>query len=121
VTNPFNLAEAVRFAVFYGLVLLLVEAASRTFGAWGVFAAAALAGLTDVDAVTLALAGGTVAGLDPGTAASAIALAVLSNTVAKAGYALWLGAPPFGRATTAILGAAFVAGGIALLLIRTAR
>lgn len=118
VANPFNLAEAIRFAAFYGLVLLLVEAASRTLGTWGVIAAAALAGLTDVDAVTLALAGGAVTGLDPGTAAAAIALAVLSNTLAKAAYAAWLGTRPFARATAAILGAAFVAGGIALALLR---
>jgi len=117
VTNPFHLVEAIRFAVFYGLVLLLVEVASRTLGTWGIVVAAALAGLTDVDAVTLALAGGTVAGLDPGTAAAAIALAVLSNTVAKTAYAAWLGTRRFARATAAILGAAFVAGGIALLLL----
>jgi uncharacterized membrane protein (DUF4010 family) len=62
------------------------------------------------------LIGGLI-GVDPGTAAAAIALAVLSNTVAKTAYAAWLGTRRFARATAAILGAAFVAGGIALLLL----
>jgi hypothetical protein len=43
--------------------------------------AAVLAGITDVDAITLALAGAAGTDLSPGTVAAAIALSVLSNTL----------------------------------------
>jgi uncharacterized membrane protein (DUF4010 family) len=110
VTNPFRLTEAIKFAAVYGLVLFVVAAAGRYLGAWGVVAAAVLAGLTDVDAITLTLAGGEGGGLPPAGVAGAIALAALSNTVAKAVYAAWLGAPAFRRGLLLVLGAAFVAG-----------
>ncbi len=110
VTNPFRLTEAIKFAAVYALVLLVVEAAGRYLGTWGVVAAAVLAGLTDVDAITLTLATGDGGGLPPAAVAGTIALAALSNTVAKAAYAAWLGAPAFRRAMLLVLGAAFVAG-----------
>jgi len=52
--------------------------------------------------------------LRPDVAASAIALAVLSNTVAKAAYAAWLGGPAFRRGILAVQGAAVLAGMAAL-------
>jgi len=115
VTNPFRLGQALRFAALYAVVLLAVEAAARYLGAWGVAAAAVVAGFTDVDAITLSLAGLAGAELSPGAAAGGIALAALANTAAKAGYAAWLGGPSFRRGMLAILGAAFAAGAIALV------
>lgn len=111
VANPFRLAEALKFAAVYAAVLFAVEAAERYLGTWGIVAAAVLAGLTDVDAITLSLAGAAAGGsLPPTTAAAAIAVAALSNTVAKSGYAAWLGAPAFRRRMLFVLGSAFVAG-----------
>ncbi|MDR7554571.1 MAG: DUF4010 domain-containing protein [Armatimonadota bacterium] len=112
--SPFRLSHAMRFAALYALVLLAVEAAARYTGAWGVAAAALLAGLTDVDAITLALASAAGGDLRSDLAARAIALAVLSNTVAKAAYAAWLGSPAFRRAILAVQGAAVLAGMAAL-------
>ena len=112
--SPFRLSQAIRFAALYALVLLAVEAAARYTGTWGVATAAVLAGLTDVDAITLALASAAARDLRPDVAASAIALAVLSNTVAKAAYAAWLGGPAFRRGILAVQGAAVLAGMAAL-------
>ena len=114
VTNPFRLAEALKFAAVYAVVLLAVEGASRYLGTWGIVAAAVLAGLTDVDAITLSLAAAAGTTLPPAGAAAAIAVAALSNTVAKAGYAAWLGSPTFRRAMLRVLGAAFGAGAATL-------
>ena len=114
VTNPFRLAEAVKFAAVYAVVLFAVEGASRYLGTWGVLAAAVLAGLTDVDAITLSLAAAAGTAMPPAAAAVAIAVAALSNTVAKAGYAVWLGSPGFRRAMLLVLGAAFGAGAATL-------
>jgi uncharacterized membrane protein (DUF4010 family) len=114
VTNPFRLAEAVKFAAVYAVVLFAVEGAGRYLGTWGIVAAAVLAGLTDVDAITLSLAAAAGSTLPPAGAAAAIGVAALSNTVAKAGYAVWLGTPEFRRAMLLVLGAAFAAGATTL-------
>jgi uncharacterized membrane protein (DUF4010 family) len=113
--NPFELKTAIKFALLYAAVLLVVEAAKRQFGSWGLIAAAALAGLTDVDAITLALA--TQGTLPPEQAAGGIALATLSNTAAKAGYAAWFGRGRFRTSMLVILGAAFAAGIVALMVV----
>lgn len=117
VTNPFRLSEALKFAAVYAVVLFAVEGASRYLGTWGILAAAVLAGLTDVDAITLSLAAAAGTALPPAGAAAAIAVAALSNTVAKAGYAVWLGAPAFRRAMLLVLGAAFGAGAATLAVV----
>jgi uncharacterized membrane protein (DUF4010 family) len=108
VANPFQIKSALKFGVIFAVVLLVVEAAKRYFGAWGVFIAAALAGLTDVDAITLAVAGSE--SVSAKEAAAAVAVATLSNTLAKLGYALWLGDQRFRRVMVVTLGAALLAG-----------
>jgi uncharacterized membrane protein (DUF4010 family) len=113
-TNPFRLQQALKFTLVYALVLLVVEAARRYLGSWGLLAAGALAGFTDVDAITLSLARLSQTDLDPGTAAGGIAVAALSNTLAKAGYAAWLGSPGYRRGVALILGAAFGASIVSL-------
>ncbi|MBI4521451.1 MAG: MgtC/SapB family protein [Gemmatimonadetes bacterium] len=115
VTNPFRLMQAIKFALIYAAVLLVVGAAWRLLGTWGVMAAAVVAGFTDVDAITLSLArdGGT--GLASHRAAAMIAVAALSNTAAKAAYAAWLGSADFRRAMLIVLGSAFGGGVLALL------
>jgi uncharacterized membrane protein (DUF4010 family) len=114
-SNPFQLKTAIKFALIYAAVLVVVEFAKQRFGSWGLMAAAVLAGLTDVDAITLALAG--TSGLAAEQAAGGIALAALSNTLAKAGYASWLGRGSFRQAMLVILGIAFLAGAVALVIL----
>jgi uncharacterized membrane protein (DUF4010 family) len=77
-----------------------------------------IAGLTDVDAITLALAAAAGRELSISAAGTAIAAGVLSNTAAKAAYAIWMGSPVFRRATVAVLVTAFAAGAVALFLTR---
>jgi uncharacterized membrane protein (DUF4010 family) len=115
-TNPFELRAALQFAAIYALVLLVVEAASVYLGAWGVVIAAVLAGLTDVDAITLSVAALSRGSLAPEVAIAGIAAAALSNTAAKAAYAAWLGAGSFRRGMLQVLGAAFAAGLVALIV-----
>jgi uncharacterized membrane protein (DUF4010 family) len=115
VANPFRLASALKFGAVFAVVLLLVEAAQRRLGPWGVLVAAVLSGLTDVDAITIALASSTSLPVDQ--AATGIAFATLSNTVAKLSYAAWLGAPRFRRILLVILGAALTLGALTLAIV----
>ncbi|MGD2041545.1 MAG: DUF4010 domain-containing protein, partial [Anaerolineae bacterium] len=82
------------FGILYAVILVVAKAAQFYFQDAGLYAAAVLAGFADVDAITLSMAelakpGGSVA---VETAARAIVLATIANTVVKGGMALTLGA-----------------------------
>jgi uncharacterized membrane protein (DUF4010 family) len=53
---PSNLRAAIVFGLLYGAVLFAVAAAKERFGDAGLYAVAALSGLTDMDAITLSTA-----------------------------------------------------------------
>ena len=53
---PSNLRAAIVFGLLYGAVLFAVAAAKERFGNTGLYAVAALSGLTDMDAITLSTA-----------------------------------------------------------------
>lgn len=80
--NPLNFSAALQFAVVYMAVLWLMDLVSAKQSATGFYAASALFGATDMDAITLSIAKGTPA---TGTlkALTAVLLATLSNTVMK--------------------------------------
>lgn len=107
-TNPFSLAAAIRFALLFATVLLAVRLVETYLPASGLYAVAALAGVTEVDAITLSVAKpGGAAGA--ATAVTAIAIAAASNTAVKCGMTIALGARELGRhvlvATLALLAA----------------
>jgi uncharacterized membrane protein (DUF4010 family) len=85
-SNPFELKPALAFGALYALVLLISRGAELYFGATAVYISAIVAGLADVNAITLTMAemSRPVGGLDPHVASQAIMLAILSNTVVKA-------------------------------------
>ncbi len=90
--NPFSLTAAAQFAVVFAVVLLLVKVTQFYLPDGGVYIVAALAGLTDVDAITLSMA--EYAKTNPPTvAAVTVVIAALSNTVVKCGMVATLGGP----------------------------
>lgn len=108
--NPFELRQALSFGLVYALVLLVAKAAQAWFGAAGLYASAVLAGLTDVDAITLSVTEMHRAGLAEGAAATAIVVASVTNTLVKVGVALVTGGAVVGRGVATTLGAALLAG-----------
>lgn len=85
--NPFSLAFAIKFALLLAVVALLVNRAEALMSASAVYVVAGLAGLTDVDAITLSMARDEE---DPGVAVTAIVIAVLANTLVKLGLVGWI-------------------------------
>ena len=82
--NPFSLTAAMRFALLFAAVLLVVKLVERYAPGRGVYVVAALAGTTDVDAITLSMATSARDGaIDAGTATIAIVVAALVNTLVK--------------------------------------
>jgi uncharacterized membrane protein (DUF4010 family) len=117
--NPFSLTAAAKFALAFAVVLLLVKVTQFYFPGGGVYIVAALAGLTDVDAITLSMAEYAKAN-SPTVAAIAVVIAALSNTVVKCGMVAALGGPalrlPMLLTTAGIILAGI--GGVAVVWLR---
>jgi uncharacterized membrane protein (DUF4010 family) len=114
-SNPFSLTSAAKFAALFALVLLLVAFVQQNFPPEGVYVVAALAGTTDVDAITLSMSEYARRG-DVAVAVTAIVIAALTNTVVKALMVTGLGAPGLRRPI--LIGAAgIVLAGLAAVLL----
>jgi uncharacterized membrane protein (DUF4010 family) len=116
VANPFSITSAAKFAAFFAVVLVAVKIAQDNFSDSGVYAVAALAGLTDVDAITLSMAELAKTG-SAQVAVIAIVIASLVNTAVKCGIAFVLGGPALGRPLLLAIGAMLIAGLASVLLI----
>ncbi len=119
--NPLRLTTAISFALVFALVIVVVRAANEVLGDTGVYLASILTGLADVDAITLSVSELTAAGkLEADVASIAILLAVLVNTMVKAGAATFLGSTVLRgiilRVFALILGVGVIAGILTQLL-----
>jgi uncharacterized membrane protein (DUF4010 family) len=114
--NPFSLRSAIKFALFFTLVLLGVKLAQKHFPAEGLYLVAGLAGSTDVDAITLSVAEQAKGVIAPRVAVTAITLAILANTLVKCGFVVVLGAGPLKKRILAASGIIVAAGAVALLV-----
>jgi uncharacterized membrane protein (DUF4010 family) len=112
--NPFSLTSAMKFAAFFALVLLVVKLVQSYAAGRGLYFVAALAGTTDVDAITLSMAQYARSG-SAAVAVQAITIAALANTIIKSGMVLSLGGPAL-RRPIALAALAVVAAGTATLL-----
>jgi uncharacterized membrane protein (DUF4010 family) len=112
VTNPFSLTAAAKFAAFFAVVLVAVKLAEQNLPPGGVYTVAAVAGLTDVDAITLSMAELARSGAAQ-IAATAIVIAAVVNTAVKCGIGLVVGGVSLGKpllvATALILAAGLAA------------
>ena len=115
--NPFGLTPAIKFALLFALVMLVVKLAQAHLSARGLYVIAGIAGLADVDPVVLSMAEQAKASTALGVAVVAVIIAVMANTLVKCGFAVVLGSPGLRRrilpATLAILAAAVIALSVA--------
>lgn len=116
IKNPFSLSSAIKFGLFFALVLLLVKITRHYLPATGLYAVAALVGLTDVDALTLSMAEYATQDGDEATAANAIVIASLSNTIVKCAYVALLGCPALRQRMIVATALILTAGLIPLML-----
>lgn len=119
--NPFELLGALMWGAILCAVLLVAKLATRWMGDEGFLIAAALSGLTDVDAITLAAAAqARDQALSFDIAALAITIAVAMNTVVKGAMAWLGGGARFGRPVVLVFAGAIglaVATAVALLAV----
>jgi uncharacterized membrane protein (DUF4010 family) len=86
--NPLELTAAALFALFFVVISMATEWARAHFGAAGVDALAAVVGFTDIDPFVLSIAQGGTGAMPVPTAATAVLIAIASNNVLKASYAV---------------------------------
>lgn len=115
--NPAELGPAVTMAALYALVLVVLAAAKAYLGSDALYVVSVVAGLSDVDAVTLSIARLANAGVVAEDAAWRLVLTgVLSNTVFKVLLAGSIGGRALLVRVLALAAPAFAAG-VALLLL----
>jgi uncharacterized membrane protein (DUF4010 family) len=115
--NPFELSEAIKFGLLFGVMTVLAKGAEFYWGTAGVYLAGALAGIADVDAISLSMA--NLSMISPGNvkvAEQTIILAVISNTFVKSGIALFMGAPPLRRKMVWATSIIAVAGAVGMVV-----
>ncbi|WP_445669719.1 MgtC/SapB family protein [Methanothermobacter wolfeii] len=92
IENPFSIKPALIFGALFMGILFISKSASIYLGRSGLLIAAMVSGVADVDAITVSLSVLAGAGsISSGTAAAAITIAGISNTLVKTGIAFLLG------------------------------
>jgi uncharacterized membrane protein (DUF4010 family) len=115
--NPTELRPALLFGAIYAAVLLVVAGAQDLLGDAGLFGAAAVSGLTDVDALTLSTSRLVATDrLSPDTGWRLVVVGILANLAFKLILAATLGSRSFAR-RLGVLGGVAIAAGLALLLL----
>jgi len=115
--NPFEIGPALRFALLLTVIVFLVEAGRRYLGDAGVLVIATLSGLTDVDAITLSLSKAALRELDAQTASIGIGLAVISNSLVKAGLIIMIGGKDLAIRCVPIMLGGLTAGALTLFFV----
>ena len=111
--NPFELGEAIKFGLLFGIVTIVAKAAEVYLGATGLYLAGAVAGATDVDAIALSMANrATTTPESIKIAAYTIVIAVISNTLVKAGMVAFMGAPAMRRTIVLVTLILFLAAAV---------
>ena len=90
-TQPFQLIPALKFGILLAGILLIAHGIEEHMGEQGLWPVSIVAGLTDVDAITLTLARMAQDSIGTDTAVTGITLAAITNTLVKGGLALFAG------------------------------
>jgi uncharacterized membrane protein (DUF4010 family) len=115
--NPVEFRPALIFAGLYALVLLAVAWSREAMGDQGLYAVAALSGLTDMDAITLSTSRMVESGgLEPETAWRAIVIGTISNMIFKLGMIGVIAGRGLLKPMAAVTGIV-VASGVVLLVV----
>jgi len=116
-TNPLQIWTALLFAVLFIVISILTTLVKSHLGSSGVYALAAVVGITDIDPFVLSLAQGGANEVGLATAATAIVIATSSNNLLKAVYTIAFSRKRESWIPAAILAAIAVLGlGAAALL-----
>jgi uncharacterized membrane protein (DUF4010 family) len=115
--NPLQFRAAVQMTLLFQVVIFIMAALKGVISTTGLLGSAALLGLTDVDALTLAMARAVHTETPVAFAATAITIGILTNTLVKLGLVIGLGRGKFRRLAGA--GLSTIAVGLAIWVFRS--
>ncbi|MBN2052233.1 MgtC/SapB family protein [Candidatus Woesearchaeota archaeon] len=116
--SPFTMKPALKFAVFFIIVLFIAKIGLEYLGSKGVYLSALLSGLADVDALVVSVAELAKAGsITANVGVVSVVIAVIVNTIVKAGIANVFGSSEFKKKVNVIFAAIIAVGAISLLFI----
>ncbi len=115
--KPLNLVTALFFGVLFVVVLFVVAYANEYFGEKGIYISSGIAGLSEVDAITISVLKLANISISMRTAQNAILLATISNTIVKIVIALWTGSSELRKYIYLGYGLIFLAAIIGFLIL----
>lgn len=110
IANPLELTTALAFGTILAIVLLAIHYLEGWLGTSGVYAAAAMSGVTDVDALTISVSRLVGADIPAARGAIAVFIAAAVNTAVKAGISLVAGGRRVGLRVIVVYVAVIPAG-----------
>ena len=115
--NPLDLASALVFGLIFAVVLVILQFLQTYFGDAGVYAASALAGLTDVNPITLSVSElASTAKINLEVAGVSIVLAAVMNSISKTIISLTGGSPEIRKPVLISFGVIVSTGLLSVLL-----
>ena len=107
--KPLELTNAMWFGALYVAILLVISYANDYLGNEGIYITSGIAGLSDVDAITISISKMSAISISVSTAQNAILIATLANTVAKFAIAIWASSKEMRKHVIIGYGAIFIA------------
>lgn len=115
--TPFSIVPALAFGIFIAAILFMSKAALVYLGSFGLYMTSIMAGLADVNAITISVSQLAAHGLSSvPTAVTAIMLAVFVNLAVHIAYAFYFGTRKFGLYTAGMAAIVIAAGAAVLAL-----
>lgn len=113
--NPFELKSALLFGLIFGAILFLSKFSQIYLGEGGSYLLSVIAGLTNIDAITLSMAQLAGKEISNEVAANSIIFAALSNVIFKASVVIFIASEPLKK--IALKGFGALAATAAIILI----
>jgi uncharacterized membrane protein (DUF4010 family) len=89
--NPLELWESFKYGILFGLIFAGVKVGHEYLGDSGTLIVSFIAGITDVDAITISLSKYALNGLDENIAIWGILISTFTNQLAKLSYSYFVG------------------------------
>ena len=115
--SPFSLIPAVKFALFFVVVLLVSRFAGDNLGDRGIYLTSFFSGFVDVDAITVSMSNLAKTELSREVAVRAIVITVIVNTLVKSGIFFIFGAKKVAKGISLVLVLMSFAGILSLFFI----